>query len=426
VQEKAVRWLRRAAQLAIDRYEVDDSLVLLHRAVEMASSPESSAPIWLEIGNANALKYDGEAFWTAMQRSLEYSTDPATTAKTYSDLAFQASIRGGMWKKHPPRDTVAGWVEQALELTGEETPERTRALIAQASVDREVGEASAREASTLADRLGDPELRSWAWMSRAVAAFEADRFEDALTWAQRRFDLEAAISDPDHLVELRESAMPPAAALGRLREVHRLAREHDGLTKRLSPHHRMHSVAVLTEVEELAGNWKRIRALEERVEQAVEANRDTPCVRNARCLLLCALARAEAGDEEPARNLESAADELGMEGHDYALEAVRIRLALARGDLDELGQLMKTRARERFVFGPQEHAARLDALAALRDRERVEELAPRFLQRRTYLEPFALRSLGIVREDENLIRQSLERFEALKLDWHAQQTRALR
>jgi class 3 adenylate cyclase len=426
VQEKAVRWLRRAAQLAIDRYEVDDSLVLLHRAVEMASSPESSAPIWLEIGNANALKYDGEAFWTAMQRSLEYSTDPATTAKTYSDLAFQASIRGGMWKKHPPRDTVAGWVEQALELTGEETPERTRALIAQASVDREVGEASAREASTLADRLGDPELRSWAWMSRAVAAFEADRFEDALTWAQRRFDLEAAISDPDHLVELRESAMPPAAALGRLREVHRLAREHDGLTKRLSPHHRMHSVAVLTEVEELAGNWKGIRALEERVEQAVEANRDTPCVRNARCLLLCALARAEAGDEEPARNLESAADELGMQGHDYALEAVRIRLALARGDLDELGQLMKTRARERFVFGPQEHAARLDALAALRDREHVEELAPRFLQRRTYLEPFALRSLGIVREDENLIRQSLERFEALKLDWHAEQTRALR
>jgi class 3 adenylate cyclase len=426
VQEKAVRWLRRAAQLAIDRYEVDDSLVLLHRAVEMASSPESSAPIWLEIGNANALKYDGEAFWTAMQRSLEYSTDPATTAKTYSDLAFQASIRGGMWKKHPPRDTVAGWVEQALELTGEETPERTRALIAQASVDREVGEASAREASTLADRLGDPELRSWAWMSRAVAAFEADRFEDALTWAQRRFDLEAAISDPDHLVELRENAMPPAAALGRLREVHRLAREHDGLTKRLSPHHRMHSVAVLTEVEELAGNWKGIRALEERVEQAVEANRHTPCVRNARCLLLCALARAEAGDEEPARNLESAADELGMEGHDYALEAVRIRLALGRGDLDQLGRLMKTRARERFVFGPQEHAARLDALAALRDRERVEELAPRFLQRRTYLEPFALRSLGIVREDENLIRQSLERFEALKLDWHAEQTRALR
>jgi hypothetical protein len=262
-------------------------------------------------------------------------------------------------------------------------------------------------------------------MSRAVAAFEADRFEDALTWAQRRFDLEAAISDPDHLVELRESAMPPAAALGRLREVRRLAREHDGLTERLSPHHRMHSVAVLTEVEELAGNWKGIRALEERVEQAVEANRDTPCVRNARCLLLCAVARTEAGDEKPARNLESAADELGMEGHEYALEAVRIRLMLARGDLDGLGQLMKTPPRERFVFGTQEHAARLDAFAALRDREHVEEVAPRFLQRGTYLEPFALRSLGIVREDESLIRQSLERFEALKLDWHAEQTRAL-
>lgn len=187
----------------------------------------------------------------------------------------------------------------------------------------------------------------------------------------------------------------------------------------------MHSVAVLTEVEELAGNWKGIRALEERVEQAVEANRDTPCVRNARCLLLCAVARTEAGEEKPARDLERAADELGMEGHAYALEAVEIRLALARGDLGALRQLMKTSPRERFVFGTQEHAARLDAMAALRDRERVEEEAPRFLQRGTYLEPFALRSLGIVRENESLIRQSLERFEALKLDWHAKQTPAL-
>jgi class 3 adenylate cyclase/tetratricopeptide (TPR) repeat protein len=425
VREKTVQWLRRAAELAIERYEIDESLALLQRAVELAPEGEIAAAIWLEIGSASALKYDGEGFWTAIQQSLQLSPDPVTTARAYSDLAFQASIRGGMWKKHPPRDTVAGWVEQALKLTGEETPERTRALIAQASVDREVGEASAREASTLADRLGDPELRSWAWMSRAVAAFEADRFEDALTWAQRRFDLEAAISDPDHLVELRECAMPPAAALGRLREVRRLAREHDGLTERLSSHHRMHSVAVLAEVEELAGNWKGIRALEERVEQAVEANRDTPCVRNARCLLLCAMARTEAGDEKPARNLESAADELGMEGYEYALEAVRIRLALARGDLDGLGQLMKTRAGERFVFGTQEHAARLDAWAALGDRERVEDVTPRFLQQGTYLQPFALRSLGIVRDDESLIRQSLERFEALKLDWHAEQTRAL-
>ena len=42
----------------------------------------------------------------------------------------------------------------------------------------------------------------------------------------------------------------------------------------------------------------------------------------------------------------------------------------------------------------------------------------------TYLEPFALRALGIVCEDERLIAQALERFEAMQLEWHAAQTRA--
>jgi hypothetical protein len=289
-----------------------------------------------------------------------------------------------------------------------------------------MGERLALEASALADRLEDPELRSWAWMARAVAAFESGHFDDSLTWAQRRFDLEAAITDPDHLVELRETAMPPAAALGRLREVRRLAREHDDLTQRLSPHHRMHSVAVLTEVEELAGNWQTIHALEDRVKLAVDANRDTPCIRNARCLLLCAIARIDDGDESGARELERAASELGMEGHGYAMEAVQIRLALVRGDLDYLGELLAADTLHRYVFGMQDFAARLDAMAALRDRQRTEGDAPRFLRQGTYLEPFALRALGIVREDEALIDQALEHFEVLKLAWHAAQTDTLR
>ena len=41
---------------------------------------------------------------------------------------------------------------------------------------------------------------------------------------------------------------------------------------------------------------------------------------------------------------------------------------------------------------------------------------------KTYLEPFALRALGVVREDEKLIEQALGCFEAMGLDWHAAQT----
>ena len=40
----------------------------------------------------------------------------------------------------------------------------------------------------------------------------------------------------------------------------------------------------------------------------------------------------------------------------------------------------------------------------------------------TYLEPFALRALGIVRQDEALIQQASDRFRAMGLTWHAEQS----
>ena len=70
-------------------------------------------------------------------------------------------------------------------------------------------------------------------------------------------------------------------------------------------------------------------------------------------------------------------------------------------------------------------ATHLDALAALGEGARVEAEASRLLQPNTYLEPFALRALGLVREDAKLIERATKRFEAFGLDWHAARTRAL-
>jgi hypothetical protein len=47
------------------------------------------------------------------------------------------------------------------------------------------------------------------------------------------------------------------------------------------------------------------------------------------------------------------------------------------------------------------------------------------LRKRTFIEPFALRALGIVRRDDDLLRQADERFAELGLDWHAAQTERL-
>jgi hypothetical protein len=67
---------------------------------------------------------------------------------------------------------------------------------------------------------------------------------------------------------------------------------------------------------------------------AVEQNHDTPCVRNARSVLLCAVSRELRGDAERSAELEALADALQLEGHGVATKTPRARLAIARGQLD--------------------------------------------------------------------------------------------
>ncbi len=162
------------------------------------------------------------------------------------------------------------------------------------------------------------------------------------------------------------------------------------------------------------------------MEEAVAGNLDTPCVLNPRLLLAAALARLALGDADEAERLEREADALGMEGFPFLLDPLRIRLALERGDRKRLGDLLREHVPGRSIVWRSSYVtARLDGLAALSERDRVEAEAVPELRPGTYLEPFALRALGRVREDEELVWQALARFEALGLDWQAAKTRAL-
>lgn len=138
--------------------------------------------------------------------------------------------------------------------------------------------------------------------------------------------------------------------------------------------------------------------------------------RNARTLLVCALAWQHAGAEEEARGLETKADELGMEGYEYSQQPPRLRLALARRERPDAGPPIGSSGGHVLTFGLSHLSARLDA---------VEALTNELLEPTTYLEPFALRALGIVREDQELVAQALARFEAMRIDWHAAETRRL-
>ena len=177
-------------------------------------------------------------------------------------------------------------------------------------------------------------------------------------------------------------------------------------------------------VEELAGCWQEIRGRIAHTEGAVADNLATPCNLNARSLLVCALATALGGDQAEARRLEEDADSLGMKGYGLTMEAPRLRIALLRGDRARAEELLESGEAMYFAYTAAQ-AARLDAFVALDDRGRIEEEAPALLRPNSYLEPFALRALGVARQDAELLGRALARFESMRLDWHAGQTRAL-
>ena len=423
----AVSWLERAGDLASGRYEIDDGLALYRRAVELEESEVRQAELWRKIGRANALKFDGEAFWTAMEESLKTCFDRATCAATYAELAYQTSCRAGMWKKAPDRNLVDGWIAKALELSEPKSAARAKGLIAKIFWSKGASAAEAREVVALADELGDPELRFNAWAARTLTAAMAGRHDEALTWAQRPSELFEELRDPELASEAHYLPIPSCVTLGRFSEARRLARRHDETQQPLTPHHRVHGVSVLVELEELLGGWDEILTLTARVRESVAHNLDTPCARNPRSLLVCALANAHRGDEDVACALEQEAEAVWMEGYPLVLNPPRIWLALARGDLDRVEQLVREGYRHfpGHWFGMSARTARLDAFAALGDRDGVEEEAVPLLEKKTYFEPFALRALGVVREDRALLEEAASRFDALKLPWHAEQTRGL-
>jgi class 3 adenylate cyclase/tetratricopeptide (TPR) repeat protein len=428
IREKAAIWLERAAELALGRLDIEDALALLQRALSLEPDEEGQARVWRMIGKAHALKFDGDAFLDAMERSLKVCSSPTICAETYGELAFQASLRGGMWRKRPEAEVVDGWVDRALESSGAESVTRVKALVARCIWMRKGMAVVADEAIELAERLGNRELVVYAWGGRAMASFSEGDFETALSWAQRRLDALDEISDPDHVADIYELAISAHCAAGSLDEARRLAIAHEAVVEPLTDHHRLHGIAVQLEVDETQGDWEHALELADETEARVEANLATPCVRNARSLLLLALAAAYLGDDTAARRYERRASEITPEGYDYMLAAPRTRLALLRGELDDVDALVwpADLAAGQTWFVLQSVAARLDVLAAAREREKLEREAPPFLElEHSYLTPFALRALGLVREDQTLIEQAHSAFESMGLAWHAEETSRL-
>jgi hypothetical protein len=236
------------------------------------------------------------------------------------------------------------------------------------------------------------------------------------------------LTDPDKIAHIHYYGATAALAAGKLEEAETLVRKHDAIASRLSPHHEVHALGVLLMIAEALGHWNEIHQLQARTERAVAENEGTPCVLNPRSLLSCAVACAELGLDSETSRLEASVAALGFEGYGFWLHPLVAHLALLRGDLAQAQELLDEsgetwlQTMDSSLYGG---ATRLDTLVALGRAEEADAEATRLAGPGTYLEPFALRTLGLVRGDATLVQGSIDRFESLGLDWHAARTREL-
>ena len=356
-----------------------------------------------------------------MEKAIELGGPPA---ELYAELALQTVRRTGMWiRRHDP-ELVDAWVERAVELSPEGSPTYPMALAALALRTRDEGAARALQAE--AERLGDPELRSYALAALTDVAWRAGDLDEARGAVEERLELLAGMSAPDDRHFALMQAVEINLAQGRLSAAERDASLLAEMVEGLTPHHRLHGVFIQLRVATLAGRWDAVDPLTAYAERAVEANATTPCPGNVAALLCCALASERAGDPAAARRLEAQADAIGMEGY-TEFDAPKLRLALFRDDLAELRRIVDSMELAGFVqYEFDTPAALLDALVAIGDQERAEAEALAWLRPGTYVEPFALRALGVARKDAQLLGEATARFASMSLDWHAAETRKLR
>jgi class 3 adenylate cyclase len=417
MRAKAVSWSRRAAELAIGRYEIDEGLSLLRRALSLESDPRARAEIWQRIGRACALKYDGAGCWEAMQKALDIG---GPSAEVYADVALESVQRMGMWVREPDWSLVERWARQALELAEEGSLTQGKALLALSDVTEDL--ALTRSALAVAERLGDLELRCQSLTTLAQSAWAVRDYGPACAVMDELIAVLPELPNPDVRATALLVAVFGYLRAGKLGQAARASAQLVQTAAGLTPHHRLHAAATHILLPTLMGRWNEVRARTAEAERAVDANlaAPPPCALNVSTLLNCAVASALTGDEDEARRLQAKADGIGQEGYRLFIDPPRIRLALARQELGDLAHLASS---EPDWWEPP--SAFLDALAALGDREGIEAEAPKWVQEGTFGEPFALRALGIARDDRMLLSQALERFEAMELSWHAEQTRRL-
>jgi DNA-binding SARP family transcriptional activator len=431
LRDQAVRWLDRAAELAIGRYELDAAERLLRQAIDLATDRATRASLWRSLAQIGFLRYDGPGFWSAMEQALELTASRAAQADMYGVLAEVTAIRRGMWRVMPPQDLLDGWIEHALRLAPGNSLARGRALIARAWTGSRLSPtraADVAEAAELADRLGDDELGSHALGELAREELVHYRFDAARDVVRRHLVLWDRVASPDEQALILQQATANLLSCGALGEAADAARGLETLGRRLSPHHRLHAIAAELSVRNLRGSPTEVLDLVAAVRDRMTASVDTPCVAGPWSMHVAATAALRLGEHGLAADLAAEGDAWHMVGFDDEIGAQLIARAVLRSDVQEVQRLMVMPLMERWNgwFLTSIVPPYLDALVAIDDRARLESETRPLLGVGGLFEPFARRALAISDRDEGALGRAHERLLALGLESAAADTALLR
>ena len=195
---------------------------------------------------------------------MEIAIDGCPRPRDSRRALRRARFRGVHARRHvdpaPGRPRSSRRVsDEALELAAPDTRARAMALVTSTYADIGDGAARGSEAYSIAERLGDPMLKSVALDAQQRVAMDRGEYEAAWQLNSRRLALLDALTDADLRADVVQSPIPACIATCRFDEARELARRTDEVTRPLTPHHRVHGVSALVEVEELLGGWARSR-----------------------------------------------------------------------------------------------------------------------------------------------------------------------
>ncbi len=422
LRARAITWLARAGELAFARSELKDAVALYHRAADLEADGAGRAELLRRAARASEDAFDLLTFRRDMERAIDATPDPRQAGLLYGELALEGA-RPYLWQRPPARADVERWIAAAETRSAPGTRAHGLALVARASLDPATSGRIARQAVRVAEAVGEPYLLRSALEVEAQGLIARGDLLAARPRLDRSIEIAARGGDPDQRAGSLFMASFAYARLGRFEDVRRFLALQAEVTARLTPHHAMHTTAIRVLLGAVAGADGAERQLASAVEEAASANHEAPCQFNWRGLLMGALLLARSGDDGGAARLEALAVAGAPGPARVASEPASLRLALLREDLPEVERLLGLDPGA-DMWDVDHDAARLDALAALGDRDRVETEAPAALRTGGYAAPFALRALAAVRGDRGLREEAAARFDALGLAWRAAETRA--